>query len=566
MADVLEANEALLLELPPASDRTALAPPVLVTLVAPLALAACGGGGSAPTSVVPPPPPPPPPPVSVTTAEASRFLGQATMGPNKAEITSLQTSGYSAWLDTQLGMARATKFYDFLVTNGYNIPGNMFSQAGLDAMYWAQLIGGADQLRQRMGLALMDIFVVGVTGIGSPWRPFSMAAYADILWDNAFGNFRDLLDAIAGSVAMGEYLTFLGNTKANSRGAVPDENFARELLQLFTIGLFNLNADGSQVLSGGNPVESYTQPDVTGLARVWTGFTFPNSNSTIPDRYRLPMIQNAAQHELGSKVFLGTTIPANTDGLASKKLALDAIFAHPNVPPFFSKQLIQRLVTSNPSPAYVGRVSAAFANNGNGVRGDMKAVIRAVLTDSEARAAPAGTSIGKLREPVVRLTNWARATGVTSPTNLWPFGDTTSTSNRLGQSPGRSPNVFNFFRPGYTPAGSTIATNNLVAPEFQTVNEPSTIAYINYLQSLIQSGAGEAKGDYTALIALATDSTALLNELNLVLAANQISAATIATLKTAIDTIAAATPAGQLQRVYAATLLVMAAPEYLVVK
>ena len=566
MVEILEEVDLELHALPndPAQDVKPLS--VTFALIAPIVLEACGGGGSAaPTSVTPPPPPPPV--AQLGAGEVSRFLAQATMGPSKAEITALQSSNYDAWLTTQLGMARATKFYDWLTTNGHNIPGNVFNLNGFDAMYWAQFIGGADQLRQRVGLALMDMFVVGVGALGGPWRPFSMAAFADILWDNAFGNFRELLEGVAGNVAMGEFLTFQGNRKATAR-TVPDENFARELLQLFTIGLFALEADGTLRLSGGNPVETYGRDDISGLARVWTGYIYANTDTTVPDRYRLPMIQVAGFHELGVKTFLGTTIPAGTDGIASRKIALDTIFAHPNVPPFISKQLIQHLVTSNPSPAYVGRVSAIFANNGSGVRGDLKAVIRAILTDSEARdtANQSSASFGKLREPIVRLTNWARATGVTSPGNLWPFGDTSSQANRLSQSPGRASNVFNFFRPGYTPAGSTIAAQNLVAPEFQMVNEPSTVAYINHMQTLIQSGAGEAKADYAALQALATDSQALLNELNLVLAANQISAATIATLRTALDTIAATTPAGQLSRVYAAVLLVMAAPEYLVLK
>ncbi len=265
---------------------------------------------------------------------------------------------------------------------------------------------------------------------------------------------------------------------------------------------------------------------------------------------------------------MGTTIPAGTDAANSRKQALDAIFAHTNMPPFVSKQLIQHMVTSNPSPAYVGRVAAIFANNGNGVRGDMKAVIRAILTDSEARgdAGVTSTSFGKLREPVVRLTQWARAFGVTSPTGLWPFGNTSSSANRLAQSPGRAPSVFNSFRPGYTPPGSPLATQGQVAPEFQLVNEPSVIAYINYMQSLIVNGAGEAKADYSSLTALIPDTAALLAELNLILAANQISAATISAMKTALDSIAVTTTAGQNNRLYAALVLVMAAPEYLVQK
>ncbi len=539
---------------------------IAIAITAPLALEACGGsssGGSAPT------PSPTPASIPLTATQSARFLGQATMGASKTDITNLQGSSITSWLDTQLGLARPQKFWDFLVAGGYNVATNMNTLAGFDPMIWSQLISSGDTLRQRVGLALIDMIVVSIDGFGGAWRPFVMAAYLDMLWDNAFGNYRDILDGVASSVGMGLYLTFLGNTKANAAtGSVPDENFARELMQLFTIGIYQLNSDGTQVLSGGKPVEVYTQADVSQLARVWTGWTYANTDNTTPDRNRLPLIPVPAQHETGASTFLGTTIPAGTDAATSKRLALDAIFAHANLPPFVCKQLIQHLVTSNPSAGYVGRVSSVFANNGNGVRGDMKAVIRAILTDAEARSDANITSIsfGKLREPVVRLAQWARAFGVTSPTNLWPFGNTSSSANRLAQGVGHAPSVFNTFRPGYTPPGSMISAQGLVAPEFQTINEPSVVAYINYMQGLIVNGSGEAKADYSALLAIVADSQALLNELNLVLAANQISAGTIASMKTALDTIAVATAAGQNNRLYAAILLVMAAPEYLVQK
>ena len=536
---------------------------------APLALEACGEGGSSGGGTPTPSPTPTPTTPPLTAAQSSRFLTQATMGASKTDISNLQGTTITAWLNTQLGMARPQKFWDFLANNGYNVAANVNNQAGFDAMIWAQLMSSSDTLRQRVGLALIDMIVVSIDGFSSSWEAQVMAAYLDVLWDNAFGNYRELLDGVASSAAMAYYLTFLGNTKANATtGSVPDENFARELMQLFTLGLYQLNPDGSQVLSGGKPVETYTQADVSGLARVWTGWNLANNDNSTPDRMRLPLVANAAQHETGAKTFLTTTIPAGTDAVNSRKLALDAIFAHPNLPPFVSKQLIQHMVTSNPSPAYIGRVSAVFANNGNGVRGDMKAVIRAILTDSEARddANITSTSFGKLREPVVRLTQWARAFGVTSPTNLWPFGSTVSSATRLAQSPGRSPSVFNFFRPGYTPPGSSVAAQGLVAPEFQIVNEPSVVAYINYMQTLIVNGAGEAKPDYSSLTSLISDSQALLNELNLVLAANQIGSTTIASMKTALDSIAVTTTTGQNNRLYAAIVLVMAAPEYLVQK
>jgi uncharacterized protein (DUF1800 family) len=198
----------------------------------------------------------------------------------------------------------------------------------------------------------------------------------------------------------------------------------------------------------------------------------------------------------------------------------------------------------------------------------LKAVIRAILLGDEARndANITNPSFGKLREPVVRLTNWARAFGVTSATEAWAFGDTSNTSNRLGQSIGHSPSVFNYFRPGYAPPNTSISASGLVAPEFQVTSEPSVIAYVNYMQSLIQSGAGDAKANYTDILTKASDSQALIDEINLVLAAGQLSAATVATIKSAVDSISFTGTNGPINRVYTAILLVMAAPEYIAQK
>ncbi|WP_298196476.1 DUF1800 family protein [Novosphingobium sp.] len=529
-------------------------------------LEACGDGGSGGSpgggTITP---------AAITTTQASRFLSQASVGYGRTDVINLAGSSYNAWLDTQLAMARPQKFWDFLIAGGYDAAANINSTAGFDAMMWSQLINSGDILRQRVGLALLSIWVVGIDGLTSAWRSFVMAAYLDGLWDNAFGNYRDIMEFVSTSPAMAQFLTFLGNSKANpTTGSIPDENYARELMQLFTIGLYQLNMDGSQVLSGGAPVATYTQADVSQAARVWTGYTLANTDNTTPARMRLPLIINNSTRETGASSLLNgaITIPAGTDGATARKILLDGLFNHASMPPFIGKQLIQRLVTSNPSPAYINRVANVFVNNGNGVRGDMKAVIRAILTDAEARDdnQVTSTSFGKLREPILRLTQWARAFNVTSPTNQWPFGNTSSTANRLGQSPGRSPSVFNWFRPGYTPPGTAISAAGQVAPEFQIANEPSIIAYVNYMQSLIANGAGEAKPDYSSLTTIATDSQALLAELNLVLAANQISSATIAQMKTALDTIAVTTTAGINNRIYAAILLVMASPEYLVLR
>jgi uncharacterized protein (DUF1800 family) len=499
----------------------------------------------------------------VTAAQASRFLSQASMGSPKAEIDRVRSQGYAGWLDEQFARARPTTHWDWLVAQGFNNANNINSEAGFDPVMWRQLIASEDQLRQRVGMALLDFLVVSINGLNTNWRAFAMAAYVDILMDNAFGNYRTLLEKISLNAAMGVYLTFLGNRKANpNTGSVPDENYAREIMQLFTIGLIRLNPDGTP--QSGNP-ETYTQDDVSGLARVFTGFTYDGSDSSVPDRLRRPLINNASNHETGVKTFLGTTIPAGTSGMASLTQALDTLFAHPNVPPFVSKQLIQRLVTSNPSPAYVGRISAVFANNGSGVRGDLRAVVRAILLDPEARddAVAAGANFGKLRAPVNRLTAWARGFGVNSPSNAWGFGDTSSASNRLAQSPGRSPSVFNFFRPGYTPPNTPIASAGLVGPEFQITTEPSVVAYINYMQNLIANGTGDTRADYSTLTALASDAPALIDEVALILGAG-LSAASVATIRSAVEAIANTANNSANNRIYTAILLTMASPDFIV--
>ncbi len=557
----------------PSPSDAGVIPPGLENIVvatAPaLVLAACGGGSGPSASAPPPPPPAPPVVVLPTDAQASRFLAQSSMGATKTDIATVKSGNYDAWLTTQFAMPRATSHWDWLVANGYNAAANINNENGFNTTVWRQAISAQDTLRQRVGLSLLDFLVVGIGGLNTQWRAFAAAGYYDILLDNAFGNFRDLIEKISLSAGMGIYLTFLNNRKANpANGSQPDENYSRELMQLFTIGLYKLNADGTQQIANGKPVETYLPEDVAGLARVFTGFVLDGTDGTTPDRLRKPLVQKASDHEPGVKTFLGTTIPAGTDGIASLKIALDTIFAHPNVAPFVSKQLIQRLVTSNPSPAYVSRISAVFANNGSGVRGDLKAVVRAILLDDEARndAGIGNPSFGKLREPVVRLTNWARAFGVTSATETWNFGDTSSTANRLGQSIGRAPSVFNYFRPGYSPPNSAISASGFVAPEFQVTNEPSVVAYVNYMQTLIQNGAGDAKGNYTDILTKAADTQALVDEINLVFAANQLSAATIATIKGAIDSISATGTNGPINRVYTAILLVMASPEYITQK
>jgi uncharacterized protein (DUF1800 family) len=402
------------------------------------------------------------------------------------------------------------------------------------------------------------------------------AAYLDVLEQHAFGNYRDLLEAVSLNPAMGYYLSHRGNRKADYPNndttrpptRVPDENYAREVMQLFSIGLYALNADGTLRLEGGLPVETYGEDDVRGLARVFTGWDW--IARTNPDWPRTPMAHTASRHSLEEKRFLGTTIPAGTDGPTSLRIALDALFNHPNTAPFISQQLIQRLVTSNPSPAYIARVSAAFADNGQGVRGDLRAVIDAVLRDAEAMAPgnitqPAATW-GKLREPVLRYTTFARNFGATFGGELWRIGDLSDPAGQLGQSPLHSPSVFNFYRPGYVPPNTSIARASLVAPEFQITTDTSLPGYVNFMQRQLTNPSGGLTLNYDAELALAADPAALVARLNRRLTNGAMGSATRDEIVAAVSALPSATAAQNLARVRTAVLMTVASPEYLVQK
>ncbi|MBY0582242.1 MAG: DUF1800 domain-containing protein [Sphingomonas sp.] len=540
----------------------------VVPIGAALALEACGEGSGTITSGTATPTPTPTSTAPPTSVQASRFLAQATFGASQADISQVQSLGYAGWITDQIARPRGSH-WDWLVANGYLDVANLNNSNGFDNSVWRQIITEPGQLRQRVGMALSEIIVVGLGGVTLSWRQFVGAAYLDILLDNAFGNFRTLIEQITTNAGMASFLTYLNNRRENTAtGALPDENYARELMQLFSIGLYQLNMDGTLKMSGGNPIETYSQNDVSQLARVFTGLVLDSNDNSTPNRLRRPLVMNASLHETGASTFLGTTIPAGTEGMAAVRMALDAIFAHPNVPPFISKQLIQRLVTSNPSPAYVGRVAAVFANNGSGVRGDLAAVVRAILLDTEARsdASLTSASAGKIREPVIRLTNWARSFGATSAGGLWPIGDTSSNSTRLAQALGRSPSVFNFFRPGYTPPNTQLASQSLVAPELQITDELSVVGYVNFIRGFVANSNADIKADYSDLIAKAADSQALVDDVNLRLAAGQLSSATVATIRAAVDSVATTAANFAMNRVAIAVLLAMASPDYIALK
>lgn len=518
-----------------------------------------------------------------TDDEAARFLLQAQFGASDADIAAVRAQGYLPWLGQQVDGPPGQTGWEWLSSKPYN---TVFT----DDMIWNQLMTSPDGMRKRMALVLSEIFVVSASGIGSNWPDLMMAQYWDTLVKGVTGNFRQLLEDVTLNPAMGYYLNTRGNQKENAQGRQPDENYAREVMQLMTIGLYQLNADGTlKTAADGTPLDSYMLDDVTNLARVFTGydldiraaeqsgtagaFTPPGATYTLESNAwtQRPMTLNASRHSTLQASFLGTTVPAGTEGKAALKIALDALFNHPNVGPFICKQLIQRLVTSNPSAAYVKRVADVFSNNGAGVRGDMKSVFAAVLLDNEARspASLADMNFGRLREPMLRFVQWARTCGAASATGNWKIGDLSRPNDQLGQSPLRSPSVFNYFRPGYVPPSTAIASAKMVAPEFQLVNETSVGGYLNYMQAALPKNTKDVNATYASELALALDPAALVRRLNLLLTGNQLSAATVALITGALATpalTATSTDAAKLNRVYAAVLMVMASPQYLIQK
>jgi uncharacterized protein (DUF1800 family) len=564
----------------PAASSLSTTVPVPASASAPAPVSASSPSSpTSPSSTSPSPSaqePPTAPAVELTEMQASRFLAQASMGATRAEIASVKKQGLSTWIDAQMAMPQSMSRFDWLVSKGFDAPDNRFGNSGVfDSASWKKIISAPDTLRQRVTLALSEILVVAIDGLNAVgWKAFVAASHLDLLESNAFGNYRDLLGKVSTSAAMGEYLTFRGNLKYNPiTGAMPDENYAREIMQLFSIGLVQLNLDGSLQLPDGKAVETYSLSDITGLARIFTGWDFnpQDEYKTSPNFARRPMVQIAGRHETGPSTFLNTTIPAGLDGQTSLNMTLDVLFAHQNIAPFISKQFIQKLVTSNPSPAYIKRIAAVFKNDGTGVKGNLAAVIRAILLDSEARddgqvMSATNTTFGKQREPILRFAAWARAYGASTTTDTWSINDTSDPGKKLAQSPLRSPSVFNFFSPGYVPPNSAIANASLVAPEFGLTNETTVAGYINYMQNTVSNGQNDVKPDYTSLQAIADDAQSLINEINLVLAAGQITNPTLALIKNAIGSMPSGTATYRNNRIYAALTLVLAAPEFIVLK
>ncbi|MEL6364033.1 MAG: DUF1800 domain-containing protein [Pseudomonadota bacterium] len=551
-----------------------------------------GGGGGVPTGAF------------ATAETTSRFLHQATFGPTAQQIDDLEGTSAETWFVNQLN-APATTHLTYVL--GRLAEPDAYGPDGLPTFeytrlpsesFWRNALLADDQLRQRMAFALSQIIVVSNANDLLTFLPQTVAQFQDILTANAFGNYRDILEEVTYSPAMGVYLTYIQNQKGDPvSGRVPDENYAREIMQLFTIGLVQLELDGDPALGGGGaPVETYTNDDVTGLARVFTGLSldgpefFYNPGALPPSTFYSPMITFPAFHSDLEKTFLGTTIPAGTGPEESIDAALDTLFNHPNVGPFIGRQLIQRFVMGNPPGPYIERVATAFnsgtyrlpdgQNIGTGERGDLAATIAAVLFDEYARSAglSALNEHGKIREPVIRFANWARAFEAETVTPQFSFGLYISGApSALAQQPYGAPSVFNFYRPGYVAPGTETGDAGLTIPELQLVNASTVAGYANFMSYYILgraaidfAGDPDAETsfipDYAEELALANDPAALVDHLDLVLAFGELTDETKANIVDVVSGLPETSPDFDAPafRVQTAVFMVMTAPDFLV--
>lgn len=558
-------------------------------------LAACGGGGGGGAGetksfvyehIAPPASHP------VSDADASRFLAQATFGPTLDDINRLKKIGFDAWMVEQMNRGYASHEHNLAVRTMVDMERDEPHRDWVLDSFWREAISGDAQLRHRVAFALSQIFVISMNDGDVARYPLGVANYLDTLTRHAFGNYRDLLEAVALHPMMGIYLTHLGNEKEDPKtNRTADENFAREVMQLFSIGVVELAIDGTPILDPqGVPVETYTNDDVTGLAKVFTGLSW-GGGDTSRSRFKgwesahkketLPMQGYPQYHSTAEKSFLGTTLPGgNDDAIAEVRAALDVIASHPNVGPFIGKQLIQRLVTSNPSPAYVARVASVFNDNGRGERGDLAAVVRAILYDPEARDPNVALQPGrgKIREPILRLTHWARVSRAHSRTDQYRIGRTSDPAESLGQAIFHAPSVFNFYRPGYIPPNSPAGQVGLLAPEMQLTDESSVAGYLNFMRNAVQKGVGsgsprDVQIDYHRdWIALADNPAELVERVNLLMLHGQMGNDLRTRLVEAAESVSLnrskpeQVEAARLNRVRLVLFLTLASAEYLTQK
>lgn len=514
-----------------------------------------------------------PEPGLITDEAASRFLAQATFGPTKQDIARVQEIGYEAWIDEQME-----------VSPSYHLDQMLALRPALDELdyrpysderlvtWWTSAISAPDQLRQRVAFALSEIVVLsdkntfGRIGLAT-------ANYYDILVRNSFGSYEQILQEVTVNPLMGEYLTMLRSDKAS-----PDENYAREIMQLFSIGLIMLNPDGTPLCDvNGHNIPTYDNELIIELARAFTGWTYGGSERFDYSPYGgtdyfAPMVPFDEHHDFGEKTLTGGfTLPQGLLPTEDLRRSVKHFADHPNVGPFIGYRLIQRLTTSNPSPGYIYRVAKTYDDDGNGVRGNLGAVVKAILLDPEARDPEAygRTHFGKLREPIIRLTHLLRSFEADTSSNPPLFGryPIRNTTSAFAQSPMQAPSVFNFFLPEYAPPGE-IMDHGLVAPEFATTTEITTVDTANYLHETIGEDvplwwrySTNIRPNLSSLASIASDSNAVLEELDILLMSGSMTAETRAIVKTTIDSID-----DPEERVETALKLLISSPEFSIQK
>ena len=462
-------------------------------------LISCGGGGndSPPVSVAPTPIPPTPPVSSVlklnSDQEVVSFLSKMTFGASRGDIEGAINRDASELLSEEFAKPPS---YILPFVMDYTDDNEGVQHRSYSAAFWNAMVDGDDQLRQRMVFALSQITVISDLNMGD--RPRMNAHYVDTLYKHAFGNYKELLKEITYTPAMANFLTYYRNMDNSNQNPLqtPDENYAREFLQLFTVGVTELNIDGTQKLVNGMPVETYSNEDIVGLARVFTGLSCGGIDFWNCEDYDeiAPLVMYQNYHSKNEKQFLGKTIGAYVDGDAAIDQAIDHIFEHPNLAPFIASRLIQRFTASSPTPEYIERVATAFENGsytsadnaqfGEGVRGDLKATLAAILLDEQFFNGEAKSNTdGKIREPVLRFIHWARAfdVGNVFAENEWALLFHARSNEGLGQQPFQAPSVFNFYRPGFIAPQSYSGNEGLTAPELQIIHEGSVIGYSDWM-------------------------------------------------------------------------------------
>ena len=531
------------------------------------------------------PPAPTPTDIPATDAEAARFLTQATFGATRVEIDRLRQIGYGRWIDEQIdpGRTRPTLVLPRIqqIFSGAVAESDWGQQYRRNYWLW-QAASAPDQLRMRMAFALSEIMVVSDRDT-TRRQVTRIADYQDTLARNAFGSYRQLLKDVTLHPAMGVYLSYVGNRKATADGrVVPDENYAREVMQLFSIGLVERNPDFSPRLDAqGNTVPTYDQAVIAAMSRVFTGWTYAGLQSNqfgrLVEETHAPMECHPGFHDDQPKtIFRGIVINEGNDCKASLERVLDALSEHPNTAPFISRQLIQRFVSSNPSPAYIGRVSKAWTDS----RGDLGKVVRAILLDVEARSAPSANdaAYGKPREPLIKLVAlWrafdARYTPAAGGVVRFRFSSAWDLSTTLLQDSQRSPSVFNFFEPDFRLPASDAAPG-IYAPEFQVINEASFTDAHNVYADLVNNysnatgeapaaGANAPSMNFAKLVALADagDHAGMVAEVNLLLFHGSLSAASSQVMVGMLDNLRNANR-GSLERARSLVALAASSPEY----